>query len=162
MSIWWCVSGRLCVMDGKKAAANMWDGNKHCYTAITYTHPTINTTTTYTVQEATSHCSLCLTGKMIIPALLFSLFTTYRPMGEIQLCTEFILQSCAPIISEENLSVHCDRGLEHGFKHKVTQNVNTISTSEYRFLPWLWCFWLVHLNLWGEAGEGSYSALVTV
>lgn len=33
----------LCVMDGKKAFANILDGTKHCYTAITYTHPTINT-----------------------------------------------------------------------------------------------------------------------
>lgn len=38
----------LCVMDGKKAAANMWDATKHCYTAITYTHPTINTSAIHT------------------------------------------------------------------------------------------------------------------
>lgn len=45
VSIWWCVSGR--VMDEKKAVANMWDGTKHCYTAITYTHPTIHTRATH-------------------------------------------------------------------------------------------------------------------
>ena len=28
---------------GKKDFANMWDVTKHCYNAITYTHPTINT-----------------------------------------------------------------------------------------------------------------------
>lgn len=59
----------LCVMDGKEAAANMWDVTKHCYAAITYTHPTINTSALHTQCKRPPHC-VYLTDNII---LLFSL-----------------------------------------------------------------------------------------
>lgn len=46
-------------MDGKKAAANMWDGAKHCYTAIIYTHPTINATAIHTLCKRPQHNVVC-------------------------------------------------------------------------------------------------------
>lgn len=55
VTIWLCVSGRLGVMDGKNAAANMWDGSKHYYTAITYSHPTIITTAIHTLCKRPQH-----------------------------------------------------------------------------------------------------------
>lgn len=49
---------RLCVIDGWKAAVNMWDGTKHCSTAIIYTQSTINTSVTH--KHTLTNCSFTL------------------------------------------------------------------------------------------------------